>query len=67
VHRVAVYLVTLKGPSGTQQTSELEAEQYFTNDDRVTFWSSGQRRLPEPVAQFERAAVAAIVKKAENS
>jgi hypothetical protein len=63
---VAVYLVTVKGPSGTPETSGLEAEQYFTNDDRVTFWSSGRRRLPEPVAQFERAVVSAIVKKSDS-
>jgi hypothetical protein len=63
---VAVYLVTLKGPSGSHETSELEAEQYFTNDDRVTFWSSGRLRLPEPVAQFERAVVSAIVRKPET-
>ncbi|MGA2305776.1 MAG: hypothetical protein ABSH29_16575 [Acidimicrobiales bacterium] len=60
---MAVYLITVKGPSGSHETSELEAEQYFTNDDRVTFWSAGRLRLPEPVAQFERAVVSAIVKK----
>jgi hypothetical protein len=63
---VAVYLVTVKGPSGSHETSELEAEQYFTNDDRVTFWSSGLLHLPEPVAQFERAVVSAIVKKPDS-
>jgi hypothetical protein len=63
---VAVFLVTVKGPSGSHQTSELEAEQYFTNDDRVTFWSSGRRRLPEPVAQFERAVVSAIAEKPDS-
>jgi hypothetical protein len=63
---VAVFLVTVKGSSGSHETSELEAEQYFTNDDRVTFWSSGRLRLPEPVAQFERAVVSAIVKKSDS-
>jgi hypothetical protein len=63
---VAVYLITVKGPSGSHETSELEAEQYFTNDDRVTFWSSGRLRLPEPVAQFERAVVSAIVEKPDT-
>ena len=62
---MAVYLVTVRGPSGSHETSELEAEQYFTNDDRVTFWSSGRLRLPEPVAQFQRALVSAIVLKPE--
>jgi hypothetical protein len=62
---VAVYLVTVKGPFGSAETSELEAEEYFTNEDRVTFWSSGRSRLPEPVAQFERTVVSAIVKKPE--
>ena len=62
---VAVYLVTVKGPSGSHETAEFEAEQYYTNEDRVTFWSSGSLRLPEPVAQFERALVSAIVMKAE--
>ncbi len=62
---MSVYLVTVKGPSGSHETSELEAEQYFTNEDRVTFWSSGSLRLPEPVAQFERANVSAIVKKTD--
>ena len=62
---MAVYLVTVKAASGSHETSELEAEQYYTNDDRVTFWSSGQRRLPEPVAQFERSVVSAIVKKSD--
>jgi hypothetical protein len=60
---VAVYLVTVKGRSGSHETSELEADQYYTNDDRVTFWSSGLRRLPEPVAQFERSVVSSIVEK----
>lgn len=63
---MAVYLVTVKGPSGSPETSELEAEQYFTNDDRVTFWASGSMRLPEPVAQFQRALVSAIVLKPES-
>jgi hypothetical protein len=63
---VTVFLVTVKGPSGSHQTSELEAEQYFTNDDRVTFWSSGPLRLPEPVAQFERDVVSAIVEKPDS-
>lgn len=63
---MAVYLVTVKGPSGSHETSELEAEQYFTNDDRVTFWASGSMRLPEPVAQFQRALVSAIVLKPES-
>ena len=58
-----MYLVTVKGPSGAHETAELEAEQYYTNEDRVTFWSSGSLRLPEPVAQFERSVVAAIVVK----
>ena len=60
---MSVYLVTVKGPSGSHETSELEAEQYFTNEDRVIFWSSGSLRLPEPVALFDRADVAGIVKK----
>jgi hypothetical protein len=60
---VAVYLITLQGPSGSHETSEFEAEQYFTHVDRVTFWISSQLGLPEPVAQFERAAVSEIVKK----
>ena len=63
---MAVFLVTVKGPSGSHQTSELEAEHYFTNDDRVTFRSSGPLRIPEPVAQFERAVVAAIVEKPDS-
>lgn len=63
---MAVYLVTVKGPSGSPETSELEAEQYFTNDDRVTFWSSGSRRLPEPVAQFQQSLISAIVLKPES-
>lgn len=60
---MAIYLITRQGPSGSHETSEFEADQYFTHDDRVTFWSSDQLGLPEPVAQFERAVISEIVKK----
>jgi hypothetical protein len=33
----------------------------------VTFWSTGEHRLPEPVAQFERSAIARIVEKTDRS
>jgi hypothetical protein len=48
---VAVYLVTVKGRSGSHETSELEADQYYTNDDRVTFWSSGLRSVVSSIIE----------------
>jgi hypothetical protein len=59
---VATYLVTIKEPSGSRSTAEIEAEHYFTDDEWVTFWSTDRLKLPDPVARFERAAIAEIVK-----
>jgi hypothetical protein len=59
---VATFLVTLKEPSGSRSTSEIEAEHYFTDDAWVTFWTANGLKLPEPVARFERNSIAEIVK-----
>jgi hypothetical protein len=59
---VATYLVTVKEPSGSRSTSEIEAEHYFTDDEWVTFWSADGLKLPDPVARFERAMITEIVK-----
>jgi hypothetical protein len=59
---VATFLITLKGPSGSRSTSEIEAEQFFSDDEWVTFWSANGLRIPEPVARFQRHSIAEIVK-----
>jgi hypothetical protein len=61
---VAVFLVTF---AGSQSTTEVHAEHYFTQGERVTFWSKGDHLLPEPVAQFDRSAIAHIVEKTDRS
>jgi hypothetical protein len=60
---VAIFLVTLKESSGTHSTSTIEAANYFTDDEWVTFWSANQLDLPEPVVRLERAAIVAIEEK----
>jgi hypothetical protein len=59
---VATFLVTLKEPSGSRSTSEVEAEHNFTDDEWVTFWSANGLKLPEPVARSERHSIAENVK-----
>jgi hypothetical protein len=57
---VAVFLVTVKEPSGAHSTSEIEADHYFTDDKWVTFWSSDSLDLPEPVIRFEQSAIVRV-------
>jgi hypothetical protein len=58
--QVAIFIVTLKEPSGFQVTTEIEAANYFTDDEWVTFWSSDRLALPEPVARFDSDAILRI-------
>jgi hypothetical protein len=57
---VAIFIVTLKEPSGNHVTTEIEAANYFTDDEWVTFWSSDRLALPEPVVRFESEAILRI-------
>jgi hypothetical protein len=57
---VAAFLVTVKDDSGNLATSEIEAENYFTDGEWVTFWSPDRLHLPEPLVRFEKAAIVRI-------
>jgi hypothetical protein len=57
---VAAFLVTVKDDSGNLTTSEIEAQNYFTDGEWVTFWSSDRLDLPEPLARFEKASIVRI-------
>lgn len=60
---MATFLVTVKDDRGTPATSEIDAANYFTDGEWVTFWSPDQLDLPEPIARFEKAAILQITEK----
>lgn len=60
---MTVYVITF---AGSQGSAEVHAEHYLTTGERVTFWSKGEHRLPEPVAQFDRSAIDRIIEKTDH-
>jgi hypothetical protein len=61
---VATFLVTVED-LGSRATREIDAANYFTGEDWVTFWSGGRSSLPEPVARFPREIVVEITEKSD--
>jgi hypothetical protein len=61
---VATFLVTVEN-SGTHATTEVEAANFFTGEQWVTFWTSARSALPEPVARFPRERVVEILEKSD--